>query len=175
MYLNVAQTSPRYTGNATMGVNLKTTAVVPAIAASGVVNGASYQHAIAPASWAAIFGPKPAAASRTLTSSDLINGNMPTIAGSVSISTASRHTGTPSVPRKSMYKRRRRGRTGSSNSYQWTSLSVPAALQDVCAGFLPIGGYTTAERPDGTGFGPTLRRQALCWKCCGESSIPSCH
>jgi uncharacterized protein (TIGR03437 family) len=69
-----------------IGVSLKTAAATPAvISANGIVNAGSFQTGVAPGAWISIFGQNLAAASRTLASSDIVNGNLPTTLGGVSV------------------------------------------------------------------------------------------
>jgi uncharacterized protein (TIGR03437 family) len=50
----------------------------PAIAANGVVNAASYAAGVAPATWISIFGSNLATATAGVSTSDLVNGYLPT-------------------------------------------------------------------------------------------------
>ena len=82
----MVQTAPGYSATATIGVTMKAAAATaPAITEAGVVNGASFASGIAAGSWVAIFGQNLAAGTRALTSDDLVNGNMPTSLGGVSV------------------------------------------------------------------------------------------
>ena len=86
VYADLAQTALGYSATATIGVNLKAAAAsAPAISAAGVVNGASFADGIAAGSWVAIFGQYLASGTRALTTDDLVNGNMPTSLGGVSV------------------------------------------------------------------------------------------
>lgn len=86
VYAELAQTAVGYSATATIGVNLKSPATAtPAISTAGIVNGASFKDGIAAGSWVAIFGQNLAAGTRALTTDDLVNGNMPTSLGGVSV------------------------------------------------------------------------------------------
>jgi uncharacterized protein (TIGR03437 family) len=86
VYASMTQTAAGYSGVATIGVNIKTAAAaLPAIAAGGVVNAASFGAGIQAGSWVAIFGQNLAAAARSLTTADLVNGGLPTSLGGVSV------------------------------------------------------------------------------------------
>ena len=84
VYAAVTQAAAGYSAVATIGVNLKTAAATaPTI--TGVVNAASFAAGIQPGSWVAIFGQNLAAATRTLTASDIVNGMLPTSLGGVTV------------------------------------------------------------------------------------------
>ena len=86
VYADTVQTASGYSATASIGVTMKAAAATaPAIAEAGVVNGASLASGIAAGSWVAIFGQNLAAGTRALTSDDLVNGNMPTSLGGVSV------------------------------------------------------------------------------------------
>ncbi len=86
VYADTVQTAAGYSATATIGVTMKAAAAAaPAITEAGVVNGASFASGIAAGSWVAIFGQNLAAGTRALTADDLVNGNMPTSLGGVSV------------------------------------------------------------------------------------------
>jgi uncharacterized protein (TIGR03437 family) len=86
MFVNLSPTTQGYAATATIGVTLKNVAPArPAIAAAGVVNGASYRDGISPGSWAAIFGQNLAASTHTLAAADVAGGNLPTTLAGVSV------------------------------------------------------------------------------------------
>lgn len=180
LFVNLTQTSTGYSGAASIGVNLKTAAVAPAITSSGVVNGASYAAGIAPGSWVAIFGQNLAATSRTLTSADVVNGTLPTSLGGVTVTI----DGQPAFlyyvsPTQINLQAPSSSNTGTvsvtvSNS-AGTSSAASAMLQGVSPALFTSGKYAAAVRIDGTvidgttgarsgdvlelygtGFGPTV-------------------
>ena len=57
----------------------------PAIAANGVVNAASYVAGVAPGTWISIFGSNLATASAAVSTSDLVNGYLPTTFAGASV------------------------------------------------------------------------------------------
>ena len=86
LYATLTQTPAGYAAAVDIGVNLKTApAAKPAVTAGGVVNAASFQPGMAQGSWVSIFGQNLAAATRSLTQADLVNGNLPTTLGGVSV------------------------------------------------------------------------------------------
>jgi uncharacterized protein (TIGR03437 family) len=156
VYADVAQITAGYSATATIGVNLKTAAAaVPAITKAGVVNGASFQDGIEAGSWVAIFGQNLAAGTRALTSSDLVNGGMPTTLGGVTVNInnkpaflyyvsptqinalAPADTNAGAVP-------------VTVTSSAGTSAAATATLLSVAPAFFATGGNIAAVRPDGT-------------------------
>jgi uncharacterized protein (TIGR03437 family) len=86
MFLNLTQTAVGYAAAVDIGVSLKTPAATKAvISANGIVNAGGFQPGVVPGAWISIFGQNLAAASRTLASSDIVNGNLPTTLGGVSV------------------------------------------------------------------------------------------
>ncbi len=86
LILNMTKTGQGYAATVDVGVNLKTPTVSKAVITSnGVVNAGSYQAGIAPGAWVTIFGQNLAASTRALTTSDLVNGNLPITLGGVSV------------------------------------------------------------------------------------------
>jgi uncharacterized protein (TIGR03437 family) len=86
VYADVSQIAVGYSATATFGVNIKApAAAAPAITQGGVVNGASFTDGIQAGSWVAIFGQNLAAAEHAMTSADLVDGNMPTTVGGVTV------------------------------------------------------------------------------------------
>ena len=86
LYATLTQTPAGYAAAVDIGVNLKTDpAAKPAVSAGGVVNAASFQAGMAQGYWVSIFGQNLAAATRSLTQADLVNGNLPTTLGGVSV------------------------------------------------------------------------------------------
>jgi uncharacterized protein (TIGR03437 family) len=86
MLLALTQTSTGYDGVATIAVNLKTPAAgTPAIASGGAGNAASGAAGIAPGAWTSIYGSNLASATRTLGATDVVNNQLPTSLGGVSV------------------------------------------------------------------------------------------
>jgi uncharacterized protein (TIGR03437 family) len=86
LMLNVTKTADGYAATADVTVNLKLPTVSKAvITQSGVVNAASFQAGVAPGAWITIFGQNLATATRAVSTSDLINGNLPTTLGGVGV------------------------------------------------------------------------------------------
>jgi uncharacterized protein (TIGR03437 family) len=154
--LAVTQTAAGYAGSVDIGVNLKTAAASkPAIASSGVVSAASFKAGIAPGSWVTIFGQNLAAATRSLSGSDLVNGHLPTTLGGVSvqidnqaafpsyISAAQINVQAPSS-----------NNTGTVNvtvtNSGGTSDVAAATMQTFLPAFFTNGNYVAAVRLDGT-------------------------
>ncbi len=69
-----------------MGVNLTTPAVSKAIlSTSGIVTSGGYQAGVSPGAWITIFGQNLATSTHSVTTADLVNGNLPTTLGGVSV------------------------------------------------------------------------------------------
>jgi len=85
MFLNLTKTDTGYAATIDLGVTLKTVTSKPSISANGIVNAASFQAGVAPGAWVSIFGQSLAASSHALVSSDLVNGNLPTMLSGVSV------------------------------------------------------------------------------------------
>ncbi len=86
LMLNLTQTDQGYAATVDVGVNLKTPAVSSAVITSnGVVNAASYHPGVAPGAWITIFGRNFANSTQSVTTSDLVNGNLPTTLAGVSV------------------------------------------------------------------------------------------
>jgi uncharacterized protein (TIGR03437 family) len=139
-----------------VGVNLKTAAVSkPTITAGGVVSAASYVAGIASGSWISIFGQNLAVATHSLTSSDLVNGQLPTTLGGVSVQI----DGKPAFPSyvspgQINVQVPSDGSAGTVNvtvtNSAGTSDPAFATLQTFLPAFFTIGSYVAAVRPDGT-------------------------
>jgi uncharacterized protein (TIGR03437 family) len=86
MLMPVTQSGSGYTGAVTLGVTMKTAAAtLPSITSGGIANAASGAAGVAPGAWISIFGTNLAAATRTLTSSDIASNTLPTSLGGVSV------------------------------------------------------------------------------------------
>ncbi|MBI1898062.1 MAG: hypothetical protein HYS04_16250 [Acidobacteria bacterium] len=80
------RTAEGYAATIDVAVNLRTPEVSRAVlSSSGVVNAASYQPGVAPGAWITIFGRNLAATTRAVATSDLVNNNLPTSLGGVSV------------------------------------------------------------------------------------------
>lgn len=155
LYLNLTQTSTGYAGTATIGVNLKTAAASkPTIAAGGVVSAASFVAGIAPGSWVSIFGQNLAAAAHTLTSSDLVNGQLPATLSGVSVQIDNKPAFPSYVsPGQINVQVPSSDNTGTVNvtvtNSAGTSDPATTTLQTFLPAFFTIGSYVAAVRPDG--------------------------
>jgi uncharacterized protein (TIGR03437 family) len=171
VYASMTQTAAGYAGVATIGVNLKTAAAAPAIAAAGVVNAASFTPGIQAGCWVAIFGQNLASAARSLTTSDLVNGSLPASLGGVAVSVDNRPAFVYYVsPGQVNVLAPADANVGPvqvvvSNA-GGTSAAVQATLQAAAPGFFSSAGLVAANpagtvKPGevlelyGTGFGPT--------------------
>jgi uncharacterized protein (TIGR03437 family) len=86
MLMTVTQTSSGYAATVTAGVSMKTAAAAaPAVTSGGIANAASGVAGLAPEAWITIYGTNLATATRTLTDSDLVNNQIPTTLGGVSV------------------------------------------------------------------------------------------
>lgn len=86
LMLNLTRTANGYAAVVDVGVNLKLPAVSSAVITSGgVVNAGSFESGVAPGAWITVFGQSLATTSRSVTTSDLVNGNLPTSLGGVSV------------------------------------------------------------------------------------------
>ncbi len=84
--LTLTQTAAGYSAHINVGVSLETPpSAAPTLASGGVVNAATYAAGVVPGGWISIFGQNLAASTRTLASSDLANGYLPTSLGGVSV------------------------------------------------------------------------------------------
>ena len=82
----VAPTDAGYTATIDVAVNLQTPTVSKAVlTTSGIVNAASYETGVTPGAWISIFGQSLATTVRSVTTADLINGNLPTMLAGVSV------------------------------------------------------------------------------------------
>jgi Protocatechuate 3,4-dioxygenase beta subunit len=181
LMLALTKTGEAYAASIVLGVNLKTApAGKPAIAASGVVSAASYQAGIAPGSWVSIFGQNFSAATRTLAASDIVNGNLPTALGGVSVQIDNKPAFIAHVsPGQINVQAPASANTGAvqvvATNSNGASDPIPANLLGVLPAFFTFQNYVAAVRADGvviagavaakpgdalqlygTGFGPTL-------------------
>jgi uncharacterized protein (TIGR03437 family) len=145
-----------YSANITVGSSFQeAAAAAPAIASGGVANAVSGAAGVTPGAWTSIYGTNFATASRTLSSSDLVNNTIPTTLGGVSVQ----------INRKPAFVQYVSGTqinvlapadasTGSvavsvTNS-TGTSNSITANLSDVLPGLSSLSNYVRAVRfPDG--------------------------
>lgn len=181
LMLNLTKTDQGYAAAAVLGVSLKTTpAAKPVIAANGIVSAAGYQAGAAPGAWVAIFGQNLAASARAFSSSDLVDGSLPTALGGVSVQIGNKAAFMYYVSPTLINVQAPAGNdTGSvpvtvTNS-SGTSSPVTTNLQSLLPAFFNPGNYVAAVRLDGavitsaaparpgdilmlygTGFGPTV-------------------
>jgi uncharacterized protein (TIGR03437 family) len=182
MLVTLAQTSTGYAAAITLGVTLATASgAAPAIASGGVASAATGASGLAPGSWTAIYGTNLAAATRTLTSSDLVNGYLPTSLGGVSVQVNNQAAYMLYIsPAQINVLAPDDSRTGSApvtvTNSAGTSNTISALMQTVLPGlFVSSGNYVRAVRVSdgaiidgaatatagdvlelyGTGFGPT--------------------
>lgn len=178
LLLNLTKTDQGYAATVDVGVNLKIPAVSKAVLTTGgVVNAGSYQAGVAPGAWITIFGQNLAAAPRAVTTSDLVNGNLPVTLGGVSVTIDDKpaflqyvsptqiNVQAPSDPGAGMVQVVVTNAAGSSDP-------VMTSLQPIFPALFASGKYVAAVRPDGTvvtqalkpgdavslygtGFGPT--------------------
>jgi uncharacterized protein (TIGR03437 family) len=155
LFVNLTQTAAGYSGSAAIGVNLQSAAASPTIPAGGVVNGASYASTIAPGAWVTIFGQNLAAASRALTSDDIVNNILPTSLGGVTVTV----NGQPAYldfvsPQQINLQAPADGSTGSVSvavsTSAGTSSQQAVSLQPLSPGLFASGNYAAAVRVDGT-------------------------
>jgi uncharacterized protein (TIGR03437 family) len=86
MLMAVTPSGAGYTGAITLGVTLQTpAATAPTITAGGVGNAASGIAGVTPGAWISIFGTNLAAATRTLSGSDIVSNTLPSTLGGVSV------------------------------------------------------------------------------------------
>jgi len=156
LLLNVTKTDQGYAATADVGVNLKTPAVASAVITSnGVVNAGSYQPGVAPGAWTTIFGHNFASSMRSVSTSDLLNGNLPTTLGGVSVKINNRDAFIQFVsPTQINVQAPSDASTGTvavtvTNS-AGTSSPVTATLQAVLPAFFTSQNYVAAVRSDGT-------------------------
>ena len=169
MLLNLTKTATGYDGVITMAVNMKAPAsTVPAIATGGVANAASGAAGIAPGAWTSIYGSNLAAATHTMTSSDVISGQLPTTLGGVGVQIDGKaayvYYVSPTQVNVLAPADSAAGAVAVTvNNAAGTSAAVTATLQPILPGFFTASNYvrTAAAKPGdaielyGTGFGPT--------------------
>ena len=177
LMLNLTKADQGYSATVDVGVNLKTPAVSSAVITSnGVVNAASYQPGVAPGAWITIFGQNFSNTTQTVSTSDLVNGNLPTTLAGVSVKIDNRDAFIQFVsPTQINVQAPADSNTGTvqvtvTNS-AGTSSPVIATLQPVLPALFTSQNYVAAIRSDGTvvqsarpgdivslygtGFGPT--------------------
>src|SRR5882724_11540570 len=156
VYADVAQIATGYSATAAIGVNLKTPATVaPAITQAGVVNGASFKDGIQAGSWVAIFGQNLASGTRALTSSDVVDGNMPTSLGGVNVSINNKaafiyYVSPTQINALAPSDAGAGAVSVTVTNSAGTSAAASATLLEVAPAFFATGGNVAAVRPDGT-------------------------
>lgn len=156
VFASLTQTAGGYAGSATIGVNLKTVAsAVPSITSGGVVSAASYAAGVAPGSWHAIFGTNLAASTRTLTGADVVNGNLPTSLGGVTVLVNNKpgyisYISSTQVNFQAPEDASAGSVTVAVTNSAGTSPGVSAAMQTYLPAFFAVGNYAVAVLLDGT-------------------------
>lgn len=156
LMLNLTKTDQGYAAMIDVGVNLKTPAVTSAVITSnGVVNAASYQPGVAPGAWITIFGQNFANSTQSVSTSDLVNGNLPTTLAGVSVKLDNRDAFIQFVsPTQINVQAPADTNTGTvqvtvTNS-AGSSSPVTATLQPVLPALFTSQSYVAAVRSDGT-------------------------
>jgi uncharacterized protein (TIGR03437 family) len=156
LLLNVTKTDQGYAATADVGVNLKTPVVSSAVITSnGVVNAASYQPGVSPGAWITIFGQNFSNSTRSASTSDLVNGNLPTALGGISVKINNRDAFIQFVSATQInVQAPSDANTGTvqvtvTNS-AGTSAPVTATLQAVLPAFFTSQNYVLAVRSDNT-------------------------
>jgi uncharacterized protein (TIGR03437 family) len=180
LMLSLTKTGQGYAASAVLGVNLKLAAAVkPVITDKGVVSAAGYQAGVAPGSWVSIFGQNLAATTREMTAGDIVDGNLPTALGGVSVQINSKPAFIHHVsPTQINVQAPADASTGAvqvtATNPNGTSDPVAANLLSMLPAFFAFQNYVAAVRADGivitstvaakagdtlqfygTGFGPT--------------------
>jgi len=154
--LILTQTTSGYDATINVGVNLTATpASRPAISSAGVLNAASYQAGVVPQGWITVFGQNLAAATRTVASSDLVSGSLPTTLGGVSVSINSKAAFLHYVSPTQINVQAPSDTTVGSvpvtvTNSAGTSDAQSAAMQTILPGLFASSNYVAAVRSDGT-------------------------
>lgn len=156
LMLAVTKTDAGYAAAIDIGVNLKTVgAAKPTVTTNGVVNAASYQSGIAPGAWTTIFGQNFTTAPLSTTAADIVDGDLPTTLGGVSVSIDNKPAFISFVsPTQLNVQAPADANQGTvqvtvTNS-AGTSNSVAANLQTILPAFFTSQNYIAAVRSDGT-------------------------
>jgi uncharacterized protein (TIGR03437 family) len=155
LLLTVTKTDQGYAASADLGVNLKTPTVSKAVITSnGVVNAGSFQAGVAPGAWITIFGQNLATTARSVGTSDLVNGTLPTTLGGVSVKINNRDAFIQYVsPTQINVQAPADSNTGTVQvivtNAAGSSDAVAATLQPVFPAFFTSQGYVAAVRSDG--------------------------
>lgn len=151
--LALTKTSSGYSASLNLAVSMATPAAsAPAVATSGVTNAASGMQGIAPGSWISIYGSNLAAATSTLTSTDIVNNAIPTKLSGVSVQIDGNAAYMDYVsPTQINVLSPADANAGSvavtvSNS-AGTSTAVSATLQAMLPGLFTLSNYVHAVRP----------------------------
>ena len=155
LMLDLTKTGTGYAATIDIGVNLKSVAAAkPSLNANGLVSAASFEAGAAPGAWVSIFGQNLATASRSLTSSDIVNGTLPVALGGASV----RIDGKPAYlayvsPTQINALAPATENTGTVEvivtNAAGTSAPVSATLQAVQPAFFQVQNYVAAVRADG--------------------------
>jgi uncharacterized protein (TIGR03437 family) len=156
LLLAVTRTENGYLATGEIGVNLRTPVVSKAVlTSSGVVNAASYEAGVAPGAWISIFGQNLATTTRAVTVADLVNDNLPTSLGGVSVTINGQPAFVQYVsPTQINVQAPADASTGTVQvvvtNAGGASDPVTATLQPIFPGFFTSHGYIAAVRSDGT-------------------------
>lgn len=156
LMLTVTKTDLGYAAVGEIGVNLRTPTVSKAVVtSSGVVNAGSFQAGVAPGAWITIFGQNLASATRAITTSDLVNGNLPTTLGGVSVKINNKDAFIQYIsPTQINVQAPADDNTGTVQvtvtNAAGTSDVVTAVLQPIHPAFFASQNYVAAVRLDGT-------------------------
>ena len=156
LYPTLTKTAAGYSGAVDIGVNLKMPAVSKAvIGSSGVVNSASFQAGVSPGAWITIFGQNLAASTHALTTSELVNGALPTTLNGVSVTIDNKQAFIQYVsPTQINVQAPADSNSGSVQvlvtNASGTSDPVTATLQPIQPAFFASQNYVAAVRSEGT-------------------------
>lgn len=153
--LTLTRTDTGYDAAITVGVSLAATASRPSVTSGGVVNAASYQAGVVPQGWISLFGQNLAATTREVSTSDLVNGSLPTTLGGVSVAINSKaaflHYISPTQINVQAPSDTSSGSVAVTvTNSGGTSDARTVTMQNILPGFFVSSNYVAAVRSDGT-------------------------